>query len=173
MLAYQRQTIFHPLALGLVGVSIEYAEIHLGCMGFRFGCGRVFRYQHVGIGNAKSSHWGYKPMRGPKVNGFGFWCYPLNHLKLKNQNFSKVKKRPFSPDMLPYFICLFDFRTLLVILPNLTDFGHDASSYFKDYYNKNARQCIIGEEIMSARPWGPTATGQGSPRVWRALFLLQ
>ena len=34
-----------------------------------------------------------------------------------------------------------------------------------NYYNKKARQCIIGEEIRPARPWGPAA--------WRALFLPQ
>ena len=30
----------------------------------------VFRYQHVGIGNAKLWHWGSKPMPGPNANGF-------------------------------------------------------------------------------------------------------
>ena len=51
------------------------------------------------------------------------------------------------------------------------------------YYNKNAHQCIIGEEIMPARPWGiprPQAKGpQGlegiisSPIMhWMAFFIL-
>ena len=31
---------------------------------------RVFRYQHVGIGNAKLWRWGSKPMPGPNANGF-------------------------------------------------------------------------------------------------------
>ena len=30
----------------------------------------VFRYQHVGILNAKFSHWGSKPTSGPNVNDF-------------------------------------------------------------------------------------------------------
>ena len=30
----------------------------------------VFRYQHVGIPNAKLWHWGSKPTRGPNANGF-------------------------------------------------------------------------------------------------------
>ena len=28
---------------------------------------RLFRYQHIGIPNAKSSYWVSKPMRGPNV----------------------------------------------------------------------------------------------------------
>ena len=43
--------------------------------------------------------------------------------------------------MLQYFICLFDFGTLLVILPNLTHFGHDGSSYFKDY--SRTKHCMM------------------------------
>ena len=31
---------------------------------------RLFRYQHVGIPNAKSLLWGSKPMQGPNANGF-------------------------------------------------------------------------------------------------------
>ena len=30
----------------------------------------VFRYQHVGIGNAKLWRWGSKPTPGPNSNGF-------------------------------------------------------------------------------------------------------
>ena len=30
----------------------------------------VFRYQHVGIGNAKSSRWGSNPKPGPNASGF-------------------------------------------------------------------------------------------------------
>ena len=32
------------------------------------------------------------------------------------------------------------------------------------YYNKNARQCITGEKIMPARPWGvPRPQAKGPP----------
>ena len=42
---------------------------------FRVGVGgnanfSVFRYQHVGIGNAKSLRWGSNPTRGPNASGF-------------------------------------------------------------------------------------------------------
>ena len=30
-------------------------------------------------------------------------------------------------------LCLYDFRPRLVILPNLTHFGHDGSCYFNNY----------------------------------------
>ena len=33
---------------------------------------RLFRYQHVGIGNAKWLHPGSKPMQGPNANRFAF-----------------------------------------------------------------------------------------------------
>ena len=33
-------------------------------------CFCVFRYQHVGIGNAKSSRWGCNPTQGPNASGF-------------------------------------------------------------------------------------------------------
>ena len=46
-----------------------------GNTNFRFGIGgnanfSVFRYQHVGIPNAKLWRWGSKPKRGPNTNGF-------------------------------------------------------------------------------------------------------
>ena len=48
--------IFHLLALGVdIGGNTNFS---------------VFRYQHVGIPNAKLWHWGSKPMRGPNANGF-------------------------------------------------------------------------------------------------------
>ena len=42
---------------------------------FRFDIGgnanfRIFRYQHVGIPNAKLWRWGSKPRPGPNTNGF-------------------------------------------------------------------------------------------------------
>ena len=51
------------------------------------------------------------------------------------------------------------------------------------YYNKNARQCIIGEEIMPARPWGSRGRRPRDPQGlegiifspimhWRAFFIL-
>ena len=44
----------------------------LGNANFRFGvgCFRVFRYQHVGIGNAKSLRWGCNPTQGPNASAF-------------------------------------------------------------------------------------------------------
>ena len=41
--------------------------------GVRIGYVRLFRYQHVGISNAKCSRWVSRPMRVPNANGFGFW----------------------------------------------------------------------------------------------------
>ena len=43
---------------------IPFARVG-GCVGsggLRIGSAREFRYQHVGIGNAKSSRWGSSPM---------------------------------------------------------------------------------------------------------------
>ena len=45
-----------------------------GNANFRVGVGgnanfSIFRYQHVGIGNAKSSRWGTNPMQGPDASG--------------------------------------------------------------------------------------------------------
>ena len=38
----------------------------------------VYRYQHVGISNAKLWCWGSKPMPGPKANGFALqWSIRL------------------------------------------------------------------------------------------------
>ena len=46
--------------------------IALGNTNFRFrvGCFRVFRYQHGGIGNAKSLRWGCDPTQGPDASSF-------------------------------------------------------------------------------------------------------
>ena len=43
---------------------------HIGSIGVCVRSSRVFRYQHVGIPNAKCLRWGSKPMRRPNVNGF-------------------------------------------------------------------------------------------------------
>ena len=60
------QPIFHLLALGFcVGAN---ANSRVGVGGnTNFS---VFRYQHVGIGNAKSLRWGSKPTRGPNASAF-------------------------------------------------------------------------------------------------------
>ena len=56
-----------------------------GNASFRVGVGAnanfsIFRYQHVGIGNAKSSHWGSYPTLGPNANGFAsLWNVGLKH----------------------------------------------------------------------------------------------
>ena len=59
------QPIFHWLVLGF---CID------GIANFMFRVGgtpnfSVFRYQHVGIPNAKLWRWGSKPVRGPNANG--------------------------------------------------------------------------------------------------------
>ena len=50
--------------LPLSNISLRWAL--LACI----GSARLFRYQHVGIPNAKSSRWGSKPTRGPNTSGF-------------------------------------------------------------------------------------------------------
>ena len=59
--------------------------VHIGGnANLRFGVGgnanfSVFRYQLVGIPNAKLWRWGSKPTRGPNVNGFALqWNIGLN-----------------------------------------------------------------------------------------------
>ena len=42
----------------------------VGSAGVRVGSVRVFKYQHVGISNAKSSRWGFRPTRGANAMGF-------------------------------------------------------------------------------------------------------
>ena len=42
---------------------------HVGCSMVRVGCAMLFRYQHVGIGIAKVSHWGLCPTRSPNARG--------------------------------------------------------------------------------------------------------
>ena len=41
------------------------------------------------------------------------------------------------------------------------------------YYNKNARQSIIGDVIMPARLWGSHSRRPRNPSTWRALSHLQ
>ena len=50
--------IFHLLALGRLGVALGRLGVALGRLG-------VSGYQHVGIGNAKSSRLGSRPTRDP------------------------------------------------------------------------------------------------------------
>ena len=62
-------------------------QIYMAVLGFRVGGNAnfrvcvggntnfsVFRYQHVGIGNATLWHWGSKPTPGPNGNGFASQC---------------------------------------------------------------------------------------------------
>ena len=63
---YPMQPIFHRLALGFCV---------RGNKNFRFDVRgkanfRIFRYQHVGIGNARLWHWVSRPTAGPNANGF-------------------------------------------------------------------------------------------------------
>ena len=41
----------------------------------RVGSTSLFRYRHVGMGNAKRSRWGWYPTRGPNAKGFAFWWH--------------------------------------------------------------------------------------------------
>ena len=82
------QPIFHWLTLGFcAGGNANFMFRVGGNANFS-----VFRYQHVGIPNAKLWHWGSMSMRGPKANGFtlqwniGFRCRVvlLLHYSLHN-----------------------------------------------------------------------------------------
>ena len=58
--------IFHLLALGVgIGGNANFSIRFWG--NAKFG---IFKYQHVGIPNAKMSNWDSKPTRGPNANGF-------------------------------------------------------------------------------------------------------
>ena len=66
-----------PLArVGSVGARVGSVGACVGSGGLRVGSGAlrwvrgVFRYQHVGIGNANPSHWGPYPTQRPNANGF-------------------------------------------------------------------------------------------------------
>ena len=62
------------------------------CVGFvmvRFGSVRFFRYQHVGIGNAKVLCLGCYPTRRPNARVFAFWC----NIGLRSRKFYKKKKK--------------------------------------------------------------------------------
>ena len=58
--------IFHLLTLGVGGGGNANFGVRVGSNA-NFS---VFRYQHVGIPNAKLWHMGSKPMQGSKANGF-------------------------------------------------------------------------------------------------------
>ena len=82
-LAYQTRTIFHWFALGLghyrltLGITdsrwalLARVGYYWLVLGSRVGSGRVFGYQHVGIGNTISSHWGPRLKRDRNAKGFG------------------------------------------------------------------------------------------------------
>ena len=58
--------IFHLLVLGVgVGGYANFSVCVWGNTNFS-----IFRYEHVGIPNAKLWHWGSKPRPGPNANGF-------------------------------------------------------------------------------------------------------
>ena len=59
--------IFHLLTQGVTFGGNSNVEVHVGSA-------RLFRYQHVGIGNAKWLRWGPRPLGDPNANGFAFWC---------------------------------------------------------------------------------------------------
>ena len=49
-----------------VGAGIGYMIVRVGFVMVRVGSKRIFRYQHVGIGNVKCSHWGVYANMSPK-----------------------------------------------------------------------------------------------------------
>ena len=72
---------------GVLRWVMQILKFALGLM--QFFC--VFRYQHVGISNAKLWRWGSKPTPVPNANGFASqWNIGLNHMNAntKNSNFS-------------------------------------------------------------------------------------
>ena len=53
-----------------VGRCIGSVGSRLGSMGLCIGSRKLFKYQHIGIGNAKLSRWGCRPIRDLSVSGF-------------------------------------------------------------------------------------------------------
>ena len=69
-LTYPMRPIFHIYKrVGLIGTRVELISTRVGLIGTCVGYARLFRYQHAGIGNAKTSLLGSKPMPG-NANGF-------------------------------------------------------------------------------------------------------
>ena len=68
--------IFHLLALdsvGSMGARVGSGGLRVGSATIRVKSTRLFRYQHVGIGNVNRSHWGTQhiaPLWSPYVSGF-------------------------------------------------------------------------------------------------------
>ena len=66
-----------------VGANVGHYKLMLGIISScwasfarirgHVGSASIFRYQHVGISNAKSSRWGSKPIQGPNANVIAFW----------------------------------------------------------------------------------------------------
>ena len=56
-----------------VGGHVGSVVICVGSFGVCVGSTRLLGYQHVGIGNANVSRWGYYPMRNPNTGGCAFW----------------------------------------------------------------------------------------------------
>ena len=58
------------IPLAHVGARVRSAMLCVGSAMFCVGSMRLFRYQHVGIGNAKYSCWGSSPTRAPNASRF-------------------------------------------------------------------------------------------------------
>ena len=56
-----------------IGGCVGSIVVRIGSFGVCVGSTRLLGYQHVGIGNANVSCWGYYPMRNPNTGGFAFW----------------------------------------------------------------------------------------------------
>ena len=69
-MANVNQTLPYYVPSALVGAQIGSARLRIG---LRVGSARLLGNQHVGIGNAKVSRWGYCPMRRPNMRGFALW----------------------------------------------------------------------------------------------------
>ena len=91
---------------------------------FRFGVGgkanfSVFRYQHVGIPNAKLWRWGSKPKRGPNANGFASqWNIGFN------RHVTKCLVLRVPTDLIKYFTKTFPWAFLNFPWPSLLSILH-------------------------------------------------
>ena len=58
------------VGVGSARVGVGSARVGIGSARVGVGSARLFRYQHVGISNPKSSRWGSKPTRTPSPSCF-------------------------------------------------------------------------------------------------------
>ena len=63
-------TYIPPARVGSVGARFGVGGLRVWSVGVRVGSWRIFRYQHIDIGNANRSRWGPYPTQSPKVSVF-------------------------------------------------------------------------------------------------------